>query len=365
MSARLDLKRLLFNISALVDLGQEVTSAKELVERMKTALYVITGMFSVPHAALFVYDAGRERLAYFTGKGVAHLAEVRLSLAASDIARFPRNEPVAARELRSFGLFMHNAGALARMKATVLVPLYAKQEFIGVIVLGPRLSGSRLRQTERDVLKVAAHQIATSIHNARLFAQYAEKAAENRLLYEDMRRIYQDTVQAFATAIDAKDQYTKHHSFRVAHYAAAIARELAWKDSEVEAVYVAGLLHDIGKLALDVDLINKGESLTPEEQEKIRRHSEVSYDIVMKIRLPWQDVPRYIRHHHERPDGTGYPDALQEQDLCDGAKILALADSYDAMTTDRPYRARLSAGEAVQEIKRCTGTQFDPSSPPS
>jgi HD-GYP domain-containing protein (c-di-GMP phosphodiesterase class II) len=99
--------------------------------------------------------------------------------------------------------------------------------------------------------------------------------------------------------------------------------------------------------------------LTPQEQEKIRRHAEVSYEIVSRIRLPWEDVPQYIRHHHERPDGTGYPDALPGQELSDGAKILALADAYDAMTSDRPYRARLTPVEAMQEIRRCEGTQFD------
>jgi putative nucleotidyltransferase with HDIG domain len=359
MSVRLDVQRMLFNISALVDLGQEVTSTKHYTDRMKTALYVITGMFSVPHAALFVYDVDRKDLAYLTGKGVAYLAHARLSFDGSDLARLPRNEPVSTRSLQDSGLIKRNAEAFSRMRANVLVPLYAKHEFIGVIVLGPRLSGDRYLQMERSVLQVAAHQIATAIHNARLFVLHSEQAAENRRLYENMRQIYHDTIQAFATAIDAKDQYTKHHSYRVANYAAAIARELRWSDTDVEAIYVAGLLHDIGKLSLDIELINKEAALTDQEKEKIKRHAEVSYDIVAKIRLPWQDVPRYIRHHHERPDGRGYPDALPARELSDGAKILALADSYDAMTSDRPYRIRLSSDEAMQEIRRCEGTQFD------
>ncbi len=359
MSVRPDMQRLLFNLSALVDLGQEVTSTGEYADRMKTALYAVTGMFSIPRAALFVHEAGSGDLAFLTGKGLAHLDRSRMVLDEADLVRLPRNEPVSARMLRGTNLFTKNAELLSRMHATVLVPLHAKEEFIGMIVLGPRLTGSSLRKTERDVLKVAAHQIATAIHNARLFVQLADHAAENKRLYENMRQIYHDTIQAFATAIDAKDQYTKHHSFRVANYAAAIAQEMRWNDKDVEAIYVAGLLHDIGKLSLDVDLINKGDGLTPEEQEKIRRHSEVSYEIVARIRLPWRDVAWYIRHHHERPDGMGYPDSLAEQELSDGDKILSLADAYDAMTSDRPYRQRLSHTEAVQEIRRCEGTQFD------
>lgn len=359
MSARPDMKRLLFNLTALVDLGQEVTSSHEYTDRMKTALYVITGMFSIPHAALFVAEGGKGELAFLTGKGLTNLAHARLSLDAAEVARLPRNEPMGISSLRRTALFKRNAGVLTQMNAMVVVPLHAKEEFIGMVVLGPRLSGNRYTQMERDVLQVAAHQIATAMYTARLFSQLADQALENYRLYEDMHGIYHDTIQAFATAIDAKDQYTKHHSFRVAHYAAAIANELRWSSGDVEAIYVAGLLHDIGKISLDVDLINKGDNLTSREREKVRRHAEVSYDIVMKIRLPWKDVARYIRHHHERPDGSGYPDALKGRDLSDGEKILALADSYDAMTSDRPYRVRLTPLQAMEEIRRCEGTQFD------
>jgi len=359
MNTRPNLKRLLFKLSALVDLGHEVTSSREYADRMRTALYVITGMFSIPRAALFIYDAGRSDLAFLTGKGVAHLADVRMGLDAADLALLPSNEPVTAHVLRNTGLFKRNAHVLAQIHAAVVVPLHTKEEFVGLIVLGPRLNGNRLLQVEREVLQVASHQVATAIYNTRLFTQITDQADENRRLYENMRSIYHDTIRAFATAIDAKDQYTKHHSFRVAHLAAAVAHELQWSKNDVEAVYIAGLLHDIGKISLDVDLINKGVQLSAQDREKIRRHAEVSYDIVVKIRLPWKDVPEYIRHHHERPDGRGYPDALQAHDLSDGGKILALADSYDAMTSNRPYRVRLSAIEAIEEIRRCEGTQFD------
>jgi putative nucleotidyltransferase with HDIG domain len=171
--------------------------------------------------------------------------------------------------------------------------------------------------------------------------------------------MYHDTIRAFAAAIDAKDEYTKNHSSRVARYAVAIARELGWRNEDVEGLYVAGLLHDIGKIVIDRDVINKGSTLTPREREEIERHPEISYDILTKIRLPWKDTVKFIRHHHERPDGRGYPDSLAGAELSDGAKILALADAFDAMTTDRPYREKLSLAEALREIKKCIGTQFD------
>jgi putative nucleotidyltransferase with HDIG domain len=355
-----DLKRLLFGITALADLGQEVTSGREFHEVMRTALHIICGMRSVPRGALYVHDERRRSLAYLTAKGYTFAETPPLAVLRREVRHFPVNDTVPVRSRACTAFVSRNAAVLSRLKTHTMLPLFAREVFVGIIFLSRPLAITARQRSDRDLLRTAAHQCAIAIHSARLFSRHAEQAAENRRLYESMRRIYHDTIQAFATAIDAKDQYTKHHSFRVAHYAAAIARELKWKDSDVEAIYVAGLLHDIGKLSLDVDLINKGETLTPQEQEKIKRHAEVSYDIVAKIRLPWQEVPQYIRHHHERPDGLGYPDALPDRELSDGAKILALADSYDAMTSDRPYRARLSPTEAVQEIRRCQGTQFDP-----
>jgi len=359
MGTRWDLKRMLFNLSALVDLGQEVTSAKGYAERMRTAVYVITGMFSVPRAALFVYDPEQRALVHVAGKGNEELQDVRLSLRSSDVQQLPRNEPFPIRDMRTVPFFQRYEDILAKLDARVMVALFAKDEFIGVLTLGRRLSRKTYLRSEWDVLKVAAHQLASAVHNARLFAQHAEKARENKRLYEDMRRIYHETIEAFATAIDAKDEYTKHHSYRVAHYASAIARQMGWSREQVEAIYIAGLLHDIGKITIDRDVINKSSDLTSQEQEEIRSHPQVSYEILSKIRFPWKEVVHFIRHHHERPDGKGYPDALEEKDLSDGVKVLALCDAFDAMTSDRPYRQRLPLTEAVREIERCAGTQFD------
>ena len=359
MDKRWDLKRMLFNLSALVDLGQEVTSVKGYTECMRTAVYVITGMFSVPRAALFVYDVDRKALVYLTGKGLEDMRDVQLSLRASDIQRLPRNEPFHVKDMGAVPFFQRHKEVLEDLDARVMVPLFAKDEYIGVLTLGRRLSRKTYLRSEWDVLKVAAHQLASAIHNARLFAQHAEKARENKRLYEDMRRIYHETIEAFATAIDAKDEYTKHHSFRVAHYSASVARRLGWGKEQVEAIYIAGLLHDIGKLIIDRCVINKIGELTDQEREEIKNHPQISYEILSKIRFPWKEVVHFIRHHHERPDGEGYPDALREKDLSEGVKILALSDAFDAMTSDRPYRQRMLLPEAIREIERCTGTQFD------
>jgi putative nucleotidyltransferase with HDIG domain len=361
MNGQLRLKRLMFRMASLVDLGQEVTSSKDLAEKLKSALYVVTGTISVPTAALFVYRSPQKQLELLAVKG--HKESVRneaaLSLTAEHLRSFRANEPHTLREISASPFFERNRDAFTKLQTRLFVPLFVRNEFVGAIALGKKLGGATFRRGEKDVLRVIAHQMAITLYNASLFAELSKKAAENKRLYESMRRIYQETIQAFSAAIDAKDGYTKDHSYRVACYAVAIARELGWKKKDVEGIYVAGLLHDIGKIIIDTRVIRKGEDLTSREIDEIKRHPQISYDILSKIKFPWKNIEQFVLHHHERLDGKGYPSSLMATELSDGVKILVLADAFDAMTTDRPYRDKLGLDEAFREVIKCSGTQFD------
>jgi len=356
-----DFKRLLLNMASLVELGQEVTSAKNMTDRMRSALYIVSGTFSIPTAVLFIYVPQRRRLEMVAHKGHrdAFSNDHTLTVRTSDLKAFQPNEPHTLREMIETEFFNTNRTVLSRLQSRLFLPLFAKDEFVGAIVLGKKLGRASFRRSDRELLRVIAHHMAISLHNAQLFLELTRKAAENKRLYQSMRRIYHDTIQAFSAAIDAKDEYTKDHSYRVACYAVAIARELGWKKKDVEGIYVAGLLHDIGKIIIDTRLIKKGERLTSVEIDQIKKHPQISYSILSKIKFPWKNIEHFVRHHHERPDGKGYPDSLMEADLSEGEKILALADAFDAMTTDRPYRAKMGIEEAFQEVTRCIGTQFD------
>lgn len=355
------LKRLMFSIASLADLGQEATSSKDLPAKMKSALYVISGTFSVPKAALFMYHPRQRSLERLADKGYKGSArqEIRLSVLPRHIRQFRGNEPHSLKEMAGSFFYEQNSPVFEKLQARLFIPLFARDEFVGAIALGEKLGRAPFRKNEKDVLKVVAHQMAITLSNAALFGELTKKAAENKKLYESMRRIYHDTVQAFSAAIDAKDGYTKDHSYRVACYSVAIARELGWKKDEVEGLYIAGLLHDIGKIIIDTSLITKGEGLTTLEKVEINKHPQISYDILSKINFPWKNIERFVLHHHERLDGNGYPDALRSSELSDGEKILALADAFDAMTTDRPYRDKLGLDEAFHEVMKCCGTQFD------
>jgi putative nucleotidyltransferase with HDIG domain len=243
--------------------------------------------------------------------------------------------------------------------AEILAPLWVRDEFIGVLLLSGKVTGVPYTQEDLELLNVIANQIAIVLNNHSLFIDLSEKLEENRRLYEEMRHIYHGTLQAFAAAIDAKDAYTQNHSYRVAKYSAAIARELGWNEHDIEGIYVAGYLHDVGKLAISNELLNKVTPFTPEEREEIRKHSTTSHNITSKIKFPWKNVQDMVWHHHERLDGCGYPEALAEESLSDGVRILSLADSFDAMTSQRPYRKRMDVQSALGELKKCLVSQFD------
>jgi putative nucleotidyltransferase with HDIG domain len=243
--------------------------------------------------------------------------------------------------------------------AELLAPLWIRDEFIGALLLSGKLTGNPYTQEDLELLNVIANQIAVALNNHSLFMDLSEKLEENRNLYEEMRHIYKGTLQAFAAAIDAKDAYTQNHSYRVAKYSAAIARELGWSEHDVEGMYVAGYLHDVGKLAISNELLNKVTPFTPEEREEIRKHSTTSHNITSKINFPWKNVQDMVWHHHERLDGRGYPEKLAHESLSDGVRILSLADSFDAMTSERAYRKKMDVPSAIGELKKCLESQFD------
>ena len=224
MTNKLDLKRLMFSMASLVDLGQEATSSKDLSAKMKAALYVITGMLSVPTAALFVYHPQRHELELLVDKGHRDkaLQKITLPILSEQIKRLRANDPHTTRDLAGSAFFLQNRDVFTKMQTRIFFPLFVKGDFVGAVALGRKLGGAAFRRGEKDILRVIAHQMAITLHNARLFLAVASKAAENKKLYTSMQRIYHDTIEAFAAAIDAKDEYTKDHSYRVASYAVAI-----------------------------------------------------------------------------------------------------------------------------------------------
>ncbi len=177
--------------------------------------------------------------------------------------------------------------------------------------------------------------------------------------HENLARLFSQTGTALVNAIDAKDTYTQGHSARVAKYARRIAEESGRDREECEEIYYAGLLHDVGKIGIPDEIINKTGKLTPEEYDIIKQHSIIGYQILSQI-SEYPFLCDGARYHHEHYDGNGYPDGLKGHEIPELARILSVADAYDAMTSRRSYRDPLPQEEVRDELIRCAGTQFDP-----
>ena len=175
-----------------------------------------------------------------------------------------------------------------------------------------------------------------------------------------LNSLYMSTIETLAMAIDAKDQITHGHIRRVQQYAVGLAKSMGVRDdSQIRAIEAAALLHDMGKLAVPEYILNKPGPLTPAEFEKMKLHASVGADILSAIDFPYPVVP-IVRHHHENWDGTGYPDKISGSDIPIGARILSVVDCFDALTSDRPYRPRLSDKEALRILQERRGTMYDP-----
>ncbi|MBE3583487.1 MAG: HD-GYP domain-containing protein [Limnochordaceae bacterium] len=179
------------------------------------------------------------------------------------------------------------------------------------------------------------------------------------LEYVKLRESHVETIEALAAALDARDQYTKGHSDRVADLAVAVAQELHLRPGAIEDIRFAALLHDLGKVGVRDDVLNKPGRLTMPELELIRSHARLGADIIQKVSF-LREVSRMVRYHHQWFDGSGYPGGLSREEIPIGARILAVCDAWDAMTTDRVYRKALTPLRALNELQMGAGTQFDP-----
>jgi HD-GYP domain-containing protein (c-di-GMP phosphodiesterase class II) len=238
--------------------------------------------------------------------------------------------------------------------------MVVRGELTGLVLLGGKASGEPFTNDDLDVIRAMVRHVGVGIHTHQLFDQVEQRAEENRRLYDELRAIYRDTVRAFAAAIDIKDKYTQGHSERVGKYSEIIARELGWTDEEVEGIAIAGYLHDIGKLVVERDIINAPYRIDAKQSSELNRHPRAGFDILAPIQHPYADIPLTAKYHHERLDGRGYPDGLSGEQIPLCARIVNLADSFDAMTTDRPYKTRRLFDEVIEDFRRNTGKQFDP-----
>ncbi len=229
--------------------------------------------------------------------------------------------------------------------AAACVPMHSADGVIGALAVGSSDPGARF--TSEDVRLLST------------IANHATIAVGTIELYQSLQDAYLSTVRALAAAIDAKDPYTRGHSERVATYALLIGERIGLSAEQRDALEMASYLHDIGKIGIPEDILLKPGKLSDEEMGQMRHHPLIGANILKPVSFPWPILP-VVRHHHEHYDGRGYPAGLRGEEIPLLARILTVADSYEAMTSDRPYRRGRSTQEAIVELRRCAGSQFDP-----
>ena len=226
-----------------------------------------------------------------------------------------------------------------------VTPVIVKQELRGLAFAGPKLNGNEYKPFELDLLASLCNSAGTAMEHARLFQQ--------------LENTYLSTVKALMSIVEAKDAYTKGHTERVADYAVALGKKMKLGREELRDLAFAAVLHDIGKLVIYERVLNKPGALDDDEWEILKSHPEIGASIIENMEFLAGAVP-FVRHHHERYDGNGYPNGLKGEEIPFGARIIAVADAFDAMTTDRSYRKALSRVVALNTMIAKAGSQFDP-----
>ncbi|HEX4456149.1 MAG TPA: HD domain-containing phosphohydrolase [Kofleriaceae bacterium] len=273
-------------------------------------------------------------------------------------AAFAANLPILAHGGKASRFFTETA-APAELSSFVAVPLQVSAITIGVLNVFSFTPGKKLDEGHRKMLAVLASRAASAIDNSRLYGELTSTNASLVKANASLEEMFQQTVAGFAQALEESDLYTRGHSERVAVYSEILARGLTLPDAEVRRIVQAGVMHDVGKIGVRYDMLNKPGKLTPEEVAVFRQHPEKGKRILEPVPC-LHGLIDGCWCHHEWFDGGGYPRGLSGQNIPLLGRVVAIADAYDAMTSDRAYRRALSHEIAVSEIERCSGTQFDP-----
>ena len=352
---------LLRTVEALSDLGPELTAERDFTETSRLMLSAVMEAAGASEGALFVFNDKPTMLTSVAQQGFAMLPEPAF------IPLLPKHAHAltAARgpivlNASTYPVFLSSNGNVAPELFKCLAPLKASGKLAGVVALGRRPGNAPYEAAELGAMGLLCNYIALAVQNHALTQTLAQRITENLRLMASLHGFYDTALEAFAAAIDVKDVNIHGHSLRVGRYAAAIGEAMSMDAGEVAALRSAGYLHDIGKVAVDRRLFSKPEALNPEEFREMADHTVVGYQIVSSVQFPWPKIHEAVRWHHERSDGSGYPDHLGGEELPLPVRIMALADTFDAMTSKRPYRESLSLGSALSDLIRMSPQKYDP-----
>ncbi len=354
-------RRLLLTFKTLAELGPELTSDRNVGEASRSMLALLMEAVEAGEGALFRFSERPAQLTSLAASGFSVFPETAvIPLLPKHVHTLTTADRPQALSGKSCEGFLSANGNVAPELFKCIVPLKVGPRLVGMIALGRREGEVPYSEDDLEALGLLSNYIALAVHNHTLSESLQQRIAENLKLMASLHGFYDHTLNAFATAIDAKDQFTRGHSRRVAHYAGGMGQALGMDDREVAGVRAAGLLHDVGKVTVDKYIFSKPGKLEPNEFREMADHTTLGHQIVSGVEFPWPEIPGVVRWHHERADGSGYPDKLHSDELSTPVRIMAVADTFDAMTSERPHRHSFTVGEALSEIVRITPQKFDP-----
>ena len=336
-------------ILTLYEIGSLINSSLEITTIQKRAMEAITTLVKCEAGSLLLLDENTNEL-YFQialGEKGEKVKEIRLKIG-EGIAGWVAKEgkSLIVHDVKKDPRWFRKADEKTKFqtKDMICVPVKSKGKVIGVI---QAINKKRGKWTKEDLklLEHLSNQLSVAIENARL--------------YEELKRTFFETSQALAEAIEMRDPYTGGHTQRVMNYSIAIAEEMGLSKEEIEKIKISAILHDIGKIGIEDSILRKPSALNDEELKKMMEHPQIGEEIVKKV-SSLRDIALIIRAHQERFDGKGYPDGLKDGEIPLAARIIAVADTFDAMVTDRPYRKGMPVSAALEELKKKRGIQFDP-----
>lgn len=361
VSATNSFRRLLLTFEAVSDLGREMTADRDFPETARVLLSSLCATVNAREGALFLYSDRPSMLTSVAAQGFANFPPVAI------IPLLPKHvhalTQMRAPEVLSPGKYepyLSSNGNIAPELFKFIAPLRVRGKLVGLVAMGRRRQDALYDSDEVDAIALLCDYVALAVHNHSLGESLQQRISENLRLLASLHKFYDNALEAFANAIDIKDVYVHGHSLRVGQYAAAIGEAIGLGAMDASGLRAAGYLHDIGNVAVDKRIFSKPGALNADEFREMADHTIVGHQIVSGIEFPWPMIPQVVRSHHERADGSGYPDRLRLDEVPQAVRIVSVADTFDAMISDRPYRPNMSLGQALSELVRLTPEKFDP-----
>lgn len=336
-------------LSTLMALSTILNSTLEQKEVRKRAIEAATRLTDSEVGSLLLVDSEKNELFFEVALGEKgeKVKEIRLKMGegiAGWVAK--TGESVIIDDVQNDPRFFKGADKKSSFvtRNMICVPVKSEGKVIGVLQAINKLKGGKFTKDDLEGFISLADQVAIAIEKSRL--------------YQELRDTFFCAAEALADAIEKRDPYTGGHTKRVLQYSVAIGKYLDLKESELERLRLAAVLHDIGKIGIEDSILRKKGKLSPDEYEMVKKHPVWGAEIMGHIKQ-LKDIIPGMRYHHERMDGNGYPDHLCDNEIPIIAKIISVADTFDAITTERPYQESLSVNVAFKELRGSAGTQFD------